>query len=219
MSEDRPTNDPAVELGQLRRDYEDLKSTLLAQVHRRPVGDIEETLRDTPKANTVFAHGQTVSRTTYAVLWQWVVDNNLSPSVFGAGDGATTFVLPDYRGRGLVGATAARPVGTLFGSATKGLTVGNLPPHSHGGSTGVDSPSHQHYSGGNHGNHRPTTQVGPGGTGAAWTTTDSSFSGDVGWSGNASAGHTHGFTTGNTGSGDPVNVEAPSVSVNVLIWT
>lgn len=38
--------------------------------------------------------GSTVSRTTYADLWSWVQANSLT-TVFGVGDGSTTFVLPN----------------------------------------------------------------------------------------------------------------------------
>lgn len=46
-----------------------------------------------PSANWMFAYGQAISRTTYATLFA------LLGTTYGAGDGSTTFNLPDKRGR------------------------------------------------------------------------------------------------------------------------
>lgn len=51
---------------------------------------------DTPN-EFLFCNGQAVSRTTYANLFQVI------GTYYGAGDGSTTFNLPDLRGRGLIG--------------------------------------------------------------------------------------------------------------------
>jgi microcystin-dependent protein len=69
--------------------------------------------------------GATVSRTTYATLFAAI------GSTFGAGDGSTTFRIPDCRGRFLLGKAAS---GT---GATLGSTGGAL-DHTHTG------PSHTH---------------------------------------------------------------------------
>jgi microcystin-dependent protein len=47
------------------------------------------------------------------------------------GNGTTTFALPDYRGRAVVGVGANYPQGTKTGSETVTLTISNLPSHSH----------------------------------------------------------------------------------------
>jgi microcystin-dependent protein len=87
--------------------------------------------------------GQAVSRTTYASLFA------VLGTTFGAGNGSTTFNLPDLRGRVSVGQGASAPfttVGATGGSAnavvvehghsgtTSGPT-GNLTTHSHGSGT------------------------------------------------------------------------------------
>lgn len=54
-------------------------------------------------------HGATVSRTTYAALF------SVLGTRFGAGDGSTTFTLPDARGRSLVGAN--NNLGTYLAAA------------------------------------------------------------------------------------------------------
>lgn len=231
MSEDRPANDPAVELGQLRRDYEDLKSTLLAQAGRRPVGDIEATIRSTPKANTVFAQGQTVTRADYPVLWQWVQDQGLvAAGVFGAGDGATTFVLPDWRGRTPIGAGTGAggtyAVGGTGGAATINLTTAQLAAHSH--------TINQEGSGGRHTHDVIAEAGGHGGINNQAISVSGGVSGNtvVLFAAITNVGvnhHTHGETSGqnafhthtsnNTGSGAAVDVRQPYVGVNWLIWT
>lgn len=73
--------------------------------------------------------GQAVSRTTYAALFAKI------GTTFGAGNGSTTFTLPDFSGKGLRGHDAANE--TKFGAGTNGgsdeITIAdvNLPDHSH----------------------------------------------------------------------------------------
>lgn len=68
------------------------------------VGDIKASLQTANHGNWLLCDGSAVSRTTYADLFTLIGTN------FGAGDGSTTFNLPDYRGkflRGLGGDSAA----------------------------------------------------------------------------------------------------------------
>lgn len=234
MADDRPANDDlAAVVAELRRDLADLRGTALARAGRSPTGDIEPTIRTTPKPDTLLLQGQTLNRADYPVLWQWIVDQSLAPSVFGNGNGSTTFALPDLRGRAVVGATAARAVGTLFGAATTTLATTNLPSHNHTGSTNNETQRHTHggstgLSGGNHGEHVDGTWDLAGARAPAPNYALRSKS----WIGNNNtahyhnfdtngqdAFHTHSFTTGNTGSGTAFNTEDPAISVNWLIWT
>ena len=69
-----------------------------------PIGDIKASLQTADHGNWLLCNGQAVSRTAYADLFALLGEN------FGAGDGVTTFNLPDYRGkflRGLGGDSAA----------------------------------------------------------------------------------------------------------------
>jgi microcystin-dependent protein len=73
--------------------------------------------------------GQAVSRTTYSGLFA------LLGTSYGAGDGTTTFNIPDYRGRTLVGHDASQPefdvLGETGGAKTHTLTTAQMPSHTH----------------------------------------------------------------------------------------
>lgn len=79
-----------------------------------------------PSDKWLACNGQAVSRTTYATLFGRL------QTVFGAGDGTTTFNLPDFRDRFPVGYGTSYSMGATGGSATVSLTETNLPNHYHG---------------------------------------------------------------------------------------
>ena len=69
--------------------------------------------------------GSAVSRTQYTALYQTIGDT------YGAGDGSTTFNLPDFRDAFPMGASTTSPIGTTGGEAAHVLTVDELPSHNH----------------------------------------------------------------------------------------
>ena len=69
--------------------------------------------------------GRAVSRTTYATLFQAI------GTTYGAGDGSTTFNLPNLSERVPVGKSSKYALGSKGGSAINTLTVANLPAHTH----------------------------------------------------------------------------------------
>jgi microcystin-dependent protein len=78
----------------------------------------------------LLVEGQTISRTTYAALFA------VYGTTWGAGDGSTTFTMPDWRGRSPLGAgtgsgLTARTVGQTGGEETHVLTTPEIPSHSH----------------------------------------------------------------------------------------
>ena len=93
--------------------------------------------------------GQLVSRTTYARLYAAI------GTTWGAGDGRTTFAVPDLRRRVRAGASgAATPrlgntVGSTGGSETHTLTTSEMPAHTHGDGTlgAAGGGSHLHSAG------------------------------------------------------------------------
>lgn len=111
-----------------------------------------DTLPSMPGVTYGWLNGQAVSRTTYAALFA------LLGTTYGAGDGTTTFNLPDTRdnvlvGSGDMGATAAvnritnfvsTTLGNLFGTCLHLLTTGEMPAHSHTATSTVTDPGHTH---------------------------------------------------------------------------
>lgn len=71
-----------------------------------PPGEIKAYSGAAAPAGYLMCHGQTVSRTTYADLFEII------GTTFGAGDGSTTFVVPDLRGEFIRGLDAGRGVDT-----------------------------------------------------------------------------------------------------------
>lgn len=74
--------------------------------------------------------GSLVSRTTYANLFA------LIGTTFGAGDGTTTFALPNVKGRNVIGFDSSQTefdaLGETGGAKTHTLTPAQLPEHVHG---------------------------------------------------------------------------------------
>lgn len=72
----------------------------------------------TPPDGWLACNGGTVSRTLYAALFAAI------GVTYGAGDGATTFTLPDLRDDFIRGASASRAVGTRASDTTRSHTHG-----------------------------------------------------------------------------------------------
>jgi microcystin-dependent protein len=69
--------------------------------------------------------GSAVSRTDYADLFAAI------GTTYGAGDGSSTFNVPDLSGRVVLGVSQSHALGTTGGEATHVLTEQELPAHSH----------------------------------------------------------------------------------------
>ena len=81
-------------------------------------------------AGYLLCNGAAVSRATYAALFAAI------GTTFGVGDGATTFNVPDRRGRATIGAgtgagLTARTVGQIGGAETHVLSTAEMPSHTH----------------------------------------------------------------------------------------
>lgn len=108
-------------------------NNLLAQI-----GDIKSSLRSADYPGwLLWTNGRSLSRTTYASLYNFVISDNLiTAGLFTAGNGSTTFTLGDINGRviGIAGAgtgLTTRTLGTKTGTETHVLTAAQLPSHTH----------------------------------------------------------------------------------------
>lgn len=80
------------------------------------IGEIVEWPAATPPAHCLVCDGSLVSRTTYAALFAVIGET------YGAGDGETTFALPDRRGRFAEGVPAGGAVGTAIDAGLPGIS-------------------------------------------------------------------------------------------------
>ena len=95
-----------------------------------PTGAIIEWGTSTAPTDYLLCNGAAVSRTTYAELFAVI------GTTFGAGDGSTTFNVPDFRGRVGVGTgtgsgLTARTLAATGGVETHPLVTAELPAHTH----------------------------------------------------------------------------------------
>jgi len=103
------------------------------------IGDYKDSAINSNHAGWVLCNGVAISRTTYNSLFTVIGTS------FGAGDGSTTFNIPDARGRtfGYIGQGSGltnRTIGQLIGTETHTLSVEEMPSHNHS----ISDPSHSH---------------------------------------------------------------------------
>lgn len=95
-----------------------------------PVGSMIPYGNATPPTNWLLCDGSAVSRTTYAELFAVIGTS------YGAGDGSTTFNLPNKKGRVSVGLdtndTDFNSIGKKGGEKKHTLTTNEMPSHNHG---------------------------------------------------------------------------------------
>jgi len=171
-----------------------------------PIGAVVDYWGAAPPSGYLFAAGQAVSRFTYSTLFSVI------GTVAGAGNGSTTFNLPDYRGR--VGAgkedmatpattrlntLSSTTLGAVGGSQTHTLVTGEIPAHSHT----VTDPGHSHTLG---------TTGSPGAGVAEVETTVTQEGGSY-----ETTGSTTGITIANAGGGGAHNNVQPTIICNKII--
>ena len=122
----------AVTKSQLEGATETLETALVEAINAMvPIGDIKPSLQTANHGNWLLCNGQAVSRTDYADLFSLIGTN------FGAGDGVTTFNVPDYRGKFLrgLGGDSASDVYTTQSEGLPAVPYTRIPQ----GSTAYDS--------------------------------------------------------------------------------
>lgn len=105
-------------------EYDGTHWVLLTPIAGDPPGMVSFFAQSSAPSGYLKANGANVSRTTYAALFAAI------GTTHGAGDGSTTFTLPDLRGEFIRGWDDSRgvDVARVFGSAQ----AQDLQPHSHG---------------------------------------------------------------------------------------
>lgn len=189
----------------------------IVESQQLPAGAIMEYGGSTIPTGWLDCNGDLVSRTTYADLFTAI------GTTYGAGDGSTTFQLPDARGRTIVGqgtgtSLSARALGATGGEESHTLTTAETPSHSHSFSaTSSSSGSHQHPVDGDSGLRYAVSSAGSSmGVSTGYNATGISFS-DT----DSAGGHTHSVsgTTGTAGGGSEHNNMQPFIVFKILIKT
>jgi len=184
-----------------------------------PTGVIQMWPTVTAPTGFLLCTGTAVSRTTYAALFAVI------GTTFGAGDGSTTFNLPDMRSLHPKGAGGVIGLGVIAGSSVVTLNTGNLPAHNHG----INDPGHVHsitdpgHTHPQRQNISPSFQGGAAGANVSYGSVSSNsttrVSTDSNTTGISVQSHTTGITTQNTGTGDTFSTAQPSIGVNYIVYT
>lgn len=152
------TGTPAAPTASIGTNTTQLATTAFVAVQLSPIGMITAYAGSTAPTNWQLCYGQAISRTTYSSLFA------VLGTTYGAGDGSTTFNLPDLRGRTVAGVdnmggtdagrlSTANTLGTTTGTETVTLTSAQsgVPAHAHANTvtnnavtTGNQSADHSH---------------------------------------------------------------------------
>lgn len=97
-----------------------------------PAGIIFPYAGSTAPEGYLMCDGSAVSRSTYAALFAAI------GTTYGAGDGSTTFNIPDLTGRVVIGVSGTHALGTTGGEESHTLLEAELPVHHH------EVPQHGH---------------------------------------------------------------------------
>ena len=184
-----------------------------------PPGSLMMYIAASAPGGWLLCDGGAVSRSTYAALFATI------GVTYGSGNGATTFNLPDMRGRAPVGAgtgvgLTARTLGGSGGAETHTLDTSEIPGHNHSGTTASDgSHTHTHNANADY----PGAGLVVRNSQTTRTAADSGQPNEINLDTSValvidSAGaHTHSFITGATGGSGAHNNMQPYVVVNYII--
>lgn len=165
------------------------------------IGDIKQSIAQNDHNGWFICDGRSLNRADYPILF------NLIGVSFGS-DNATTFKLPDARGRvaGTIGQGSGltnRSLGDSVGSETHTMTVNQMPSHTHG----ITDPGHSHSYTNNTNDQSVNT-----------LTTQESAADNADLSATTGTSTT-GITINNAGSGQAFNIMQPTLFIaNTFIY-
>lgn len=155
-----------------------------------PSGSIMQFAGASVPAGWLLCDGTAVSRTTYSSLFTAI------GTAYGAGNGSTTFNVPNLKARVPVGrdssVTIFNTLNNQGGATTRSIAVSNLPAHNHGLNSHTHTISHGHSASGTGSDHSHTASS----SGGSHSHTASSGS---------DGSHTHGLQTGAIASPGALN--------------
>lgn len=188
-------------------------------------GEIRGFAGPTLPTGWLLCDGSVVGRTTYSDLFSIIGTN------WGAGNGSTTFGIPNLQGKFPIGVDPSFVLGASGGASSVALTVPNLAAHNHA----IVDPGHSHTFVGSPHTH---TVSDPGHFHSAQTTANNATTGvmqgsQAGNTGSAITGitigsttatgtnatNTTGVSTANTGTGQSFSIVNPYAAINWMIKT
>lgn len=201
--------DPSVALGAATKQYVDAAvSGGVGGVASVPAGTILPYGGASAPAGYLACDGAAVSRTTYATLF------GIIGTAFGAGNGTTTFNVPELRGEFLRGWDNGRGVD---GSRARGSTqAADIAPHTHTASLSVTGTTNTT------GAHTHTVSDASGINSGSWPKASSSTAAGAQPSTGSAGDHSHtvtGTASGTTGSTGTTETRPRNVAVNFIIKT
>lgn len=182
-----------------------------------PAGSVTTYAGSTPPNGWLLCNGQAVGRTAYAALYAAI------GTTYGAGDGSTTFNVPDLRGRvaagldNMGGTDAGRldwanTLGTASGAQYHTLSTTELAAHNHGSTADGGDHSHTAYI-----SIKQLVQTSDTGSGVEGFIPSSAW--NLQLTGSTSSNGTHNHGTNNAGGGAAHNNMQPTMLLNYIIST
>lgn len=182
-----------------------------------PVGGGMDYWGTTAPSGYIFAYGQAISRSTYSALFAAL------GTTYGAGNGSTTFNVPDKRGRASfgkdnMGGTSANRLTNSTSQGINGDTLGDVGGEEDHTMTTAEMVSHSH-SAGSLSTSTTGAHVHTGGVASGSSIQSSGGSAGSGNTGSAGS-HNHDVTgsTATAGSSNAFNVLPPGIVCNYVIF-
>lgn len=192
-----------------RLSYTALSARVSALESLVPTGTIHQSSLATEPQGYLFCRGQAVSRTTYSALFAVI------GTLYGSGDGSTTFNVPDIEGRVPVGKSASGTFSTLnnknlASTETVTLDITQLPVHTHTQDPHNHTQNSHNHTQNSHSHSIPGGYVSPSGSQSGFTSSTLAGGSDYGFTYSSTEG-----TQGNTATNNPTTAtNNPTTATN-----